>query len=362
MAPDGRSGYQRWQTLRSNPEYRADWRAHRSAAVQLEPAPFPLRIQSEADLVAARWGLLAWEDPRVRNRSSPFWANVTMVRAHAADSGSGSAPGDTVVTTVKWFDPVKGLGFLTPTDGSPDVFCHMSAVSRAGWDTLPEGATVTCEVEQGSQGPQVWQLHSVDASTASTGRERGGGPPAGEHGLGYDKRQVPSGRRVVATVKWFVPAKGFGFLVPDDGSPDAFCHMTAVRDAGYDTLPQGARVTCEVTDGQRGPVVSSIFAVDASTAAADPAGSAGPGYDRRDRGRGRDGTGGAVEERHGVVKFYNAAKGYGFVVPEDGGRDVFLHGSVLNQAGLAALEPSQRVSVMVELGARSPKVIDIEPI
>ena len=276
------------------------------------------------------------------------------------EDGSGSAPGAMVVATVKWFDPVKGFGFLTPADGSPDVFCHMSAVSRAGWDTLPEGATVTCGVEPGSQGPQVWQIHSVDVSTASTGRERSGGPPAGEHGLGYDKRQAPSGRRVVATVKWFVPAKGFGFLVPDDGSPDAFCHMTAVRDAGYDTLPQGARVTCEVADGQRGPVVASILAVDASTGTADHAGSPRPGYDRRERGWDHGGTAGVVEERHGVVKFYNAAKGYGFVVPDDGGRDVFLHGSVLNRAGLAALESGQRVSVMVEQGARGLQATDIE--
>ena len=51
----------------------------------------------------------------------------------------------------------------------------MSAVSQAGWDALPEGATVTCEVEQGRQGPQVWRIHSVDASTAfdRPGEDRG---------------------------------------------------------------------------------------------------------------------------------------------------------------------------------------------
>lgn len=91
-APEGCSGYQLWQPLRANPEYRADWRVHGSAAAQLEPAPFPLRIQSEADLIAARWGLLAWEDPRVRNRSSPFWADVPMVRAHAVEPGNPRAP------------------------------------------------------------------------------------------------------------------------------------------------------------------------------------------------------------------------------------------------------------------------------
>ena len=66
-----------------------------------------------------------------------------------------------------------------------------------------------------------------------------------------------------------------------------------------------------------------------------------------------------VEERRGIVKFYDAVKGYGFVVPYDGGPDVFLHGSVLNRAGLGVPEPGQRVSVMVTQGARGPQATDI---
>ena len=278
------------------------------------------------------------------------------------EGGSGTAPGATVVATVKWFNPVKGFGFLTPDDGSHDIFCHVSAVSSAGLYTLAEGATVTCEVEQGRQGLQVARIHSVDASAASPAPAVSGRPRNAGYIRAPGDEQRSSGRRVVAVVKWFVPAKGFGFLVPEDGSSDAFCHMTVVRDAGYDTLPQGARVTCEVTDGQRGPVVTSILAVDATSAGADPAGRPRPGYDRRERGRSHDGTGDAVEECRGVVKFYSPAKGYGFVVPDDGGRDVFVHGSVLNRAGLAALEPGQPVSVMVEQGARGLQAIDIEPI
>ena len=91
-APEDRSGYRLWQPFRSNPEYSADWRAHGSAAVQLEPVPFPLRIQSEADLLAARWGLLVWEYSQVRNRSSPYWADVPMLRARAVEAGEGDAP------------------------------------------------------------------------------------------------------------------------------------------------------------------------------------------------------------------------------------------------------------------------------
>ena len=88
-APGGREA---WQALRSNPGYRAGWKAYGTAAPALEPAPFPLRVQSEADLEAARWGLLAWEDPRVRNRGSPFWAGDWMLKGHAAPAGKAGAP------------------------------------------------------------------------------------------------------------------------------------------------------------------------------------------------------------------------------------------------------------------------------
>ncbi len=276
------------------------------------------------------------------------------------EGGSGSAPGAAVVATVKWFNPVKGFGFLTQDDGSADVFCHISAVSQAGFDTLPEGATVTCEVEQGRQGLQVWQIHAVDTSTATTSPPGSGGPPRGDYGRLHGERSPAPSRRVEAVVKWFVPSKGFGFLVPDDGSPDVFCHASAVRDAGYDTLPQGATVTCEVAEGQRGPMVSSIVAVDASTAMAQPAGRDEPYRDRREQRWERGQPAGPAEERSGLVKFYNAAKGYGFVVPDDGGPDVFVPGIVLNRAGLGGLEAGQRVSVMVEQGARGLQARDIE--
>ena len=274
------------------------------------------------------------------------------------EGGSGSAPGAAVVATVKWFNPVKGFGFLTSADGSPDIFCHVSAVARAGFDTLPEGATVTCEIEQGRQGMQVWQIHAVDTSTASPARS--GVPPGRDYGHSHGERAPASGRRVVAAVKWFNPVKGFGFLVPDDGSPDVFCHGSAVRDAGYDTLPEGATVTCDVAEGQRGPMVSSIVAVDASTAIVEPTGRVAPDRDRPGRRWDRDAPAGPAEERSGLVKFYDAAKGYGFVVPDDGGPDVFVPGIVLNRAGLGGLETGQRVSVMVEQGKRGLQARDIE--
>ncbi len=60
--------------------------------------------------------------------------------------------------TVKWFDPGKGFGFITPEDGSKDVFVHISAVERAGMTTLQEGQEISVEVEVGQKGPQVKEI------------------------------------------------------------------------------------------------------------------------------------------------------------------------------------------------------------
>ena len=182
-----------------------------------------------------------------------------------AEGGSGLASGAPVVATVKWYDPVKGYGFLTPVDGSGDLFCHVSALGQAGLLTLAEGATVSCEVVQGRQGPKVEMIYGVDDSTATPVAAASAGMIQGKHGHGHDGCGATQEQRVVATVKWFVPVRGFGFLSPDDGSADVFCHVSVVEEAGYGTLAQGASVTCEVVEGRRGPIVSSIVSVDTST-------------------------------------------------------------------------------------------------
>ncbi len=140
-----------------------------------------------------------------------------------------------------------------------------------------------------------------------------------------------------------------------------FCHVSAVEGADYySTLPSGATATCEVTEGRRGPVVASILTVDVSTASADGEIREDRWRERRGRQRDREGPDALTEECRGGVKFYNAAMSYGFVVPDDGGPDVFLHGSMLNRAGIGGLEAGQRVSVMVEQGTRGPQATDIE--
>ena len=60
--------------------------------------------------------------------------------------------------TVKWFNESKGFGFITPEDGSKDVFVHFSSIMGDGFRTLAEGQTVSFVVESGPKGPQASQV------------------------------------------------------------------------------------------------------------------------------------------------------------------------------------------------------------
>ena len=155
-----------------------------------------------------------------------------------------------------------------------------------------------------------------------------------------------------ATVKWFNATKGFGFVTLEDGS-DAFCHASALSSFSSPDLPQGATVYCDVAQGQRGMQVTTVHSVDLSTAEAQPL-SRGP---RPMRGGGRD-TSGPMGGGH--VKFFNEQKGFGFVVPETGGADVYVHASALRRSGVPTLIPEQKVRFSTRQGMKGIEVDRIE--
>jgi CspA family cold shock protein len=149
------------------------------------------------------------------------------------------------------------------------------------------------------------------------------------------------GRRVDAKVKWFNASKGFGFVTPADGSQDAFLPMAVLRRAGYDDVREGASITCEIGAGAKGPLVTNVLNIDDSTALSSPSGAAGA-----DRGP-RPAT--TIE---GAVKWFEPEKGYGFISPDGGGKDVFIHITALRRSGVSALDPGQRVRVEVVDGKK----------
>src|ERR1700732_5173683 len=151
------------------------------------------------------------------------------------------------------------------------------------------------------------------------------------------------GRRVDAKVKWFNASKGFGFVTPADGSQDAFLPMAVLRRAGYDDVREGALITCEIGAGAKGPLVTNVLNVDASTAVAPHSGQSS-GADRHSP---RPST-----PLEGAVKWFEPEKGYGFISPDGGGKDVFIHITALRRSGVNTLEPGQRVQVEVVDGKK----------
>jgi CspA family cold shock protein len=138
----------------------------------------------------------------------------------------------------------------------------------------------------------------------------------------------------VATVKWFNASKGFGFVTMTDGSPDAFLPMAILRRAGYEDVRDGALITCEVGAGAKGPLVTAVISIDMSTAV-----QPGMAGDRRPAR--------PASTLDGAVKWFEPDKGYGFISPDGGGKDVFIHITALRRSGVEALGPGQRVRVAV---------------
>lgn len=222
---------------------------------------------------------------------------------------------------------------------------------------------------------------------------------SGWHGIGFLMANFDNDGRSLAqasvkgTVKWFNAAKGYGFITLENGG-DAFCHASALAALGTPNLPQGATIVCDLQESPRGLQVVTVHTVDTSTA--DPTPTRRPRRDFGEGGRGGYGGndrfgggdrfsgggdrfggggdrfgGGGYREREtgpsgpmveGKVKFFNDQKGFGFVMPDGGGGDVYIHASALRRSGIAALEPEQRVRFSTRQGMKGVEVDRVEVI
>jgi CspA family cold shock protein len=179
------------------------------------------------------------------------------------------------------------------------------------------------------------------------------------------------------TVKWFNTAKGFGFIQPDDGGSDVFVHISAVEQAGLRGLNEGDLVNFELEQDRRSGKLSAgqLVVTGQGAAPSRGGGGGGGGFDRPRGGGGFGGGGGGGFDRPrggggggggrpsgdpagagaGTVKWFNPTKGFGFIQPDDGGQDVFVHISAVEQAGLRGLNEGQQVAYDLEADRRSGK-------
>ena len=162
---------------------------------------------------------------------------------------------------------------------------------------------------------------------------------------------APAGAPVSATVKWYNPEKGFGFVQLPTGG-DAFLHVSVVERSGNSAVPPGATLEVRVGPGQKGQQVTELLSVDASTALHEP-----PRRPRPERTDQRSDQ--AAVEETGIVKFYAADKGFGFIVRDGGGKDIFVSASALNRAGISELAEGQRVAVDMVEGSKGPEAVSL---
>ena len=157
----------------------------------------------------------------------------------------------------------------------------------------------------------------------------------------------PSAPSVDATVKWFKADKGFGFVELANGAGDAFLHVGALQSSGYESVPPGSKMKVIVSQGMKGAQVSRVLEVDTSTASEAPPRRQfdGPRDGARPPRRAPDPS--TAVEVAGKVKWFDETKGFGFVASNDGGKDVFVHISVLRPAGIVSLPEGQAVSMRV---------------
>jgi len=228
-----------------------------------------------------------------------------------------------VLGTVSWYEPAKGYGFITPDGGGAEIFVHSSAIVGGG--VISDGQRVAFLVVEGEKGPQADHLLPLGAEVA-------GRPRASDGADG--------------TVSWYDADKGFGFVTPDSGAEDLFVHVRALP-GGVTELSEGDRVTYDVGTSEKGLQARNIRLV----------GSAPAGPERGRSGPPRE-SGGPVRGGEGVVARYDAERGFGFITPDAGGPDLFVHVSVVR--GADGLQEGDRVRYQVRQSDRGPQADSVE--
>lgn len=252
----------------------------------------------------------------------PVARRVRVVGDVAADAALG------VLGTVSWYEPAKGYGFIGPDGGGPEIFLHSSAIVGGG--VVVEGQRVAFLVVPGEKGPQADHLlplgDTAGRAVASDGAD--------------------------GTVTWYDPDKGFGFVAADSGGEDLFVHARALT-GGLNELVEGDRVTYEVAAGERGPQALDVRLVAGPPRRSRPAAPSARGRSGPPSGGGAPARGG-----EGVVARYDADRGFGFITPDAGGPDLFVHVSVVRNAEI--LEEGDRVRFKVRQSDRGPQADGVE--
>ena len=152
---------------------------------------------------------------------------------------------------IKWFDPVKGFGFVTTDPNEPDVLLHANVLRNFGQGSVADGSDVEIIVQRTPRGLQASEVLSIT-------------PPAPDESVQLADMETVSPEEIAqhpvqpARVKWFDKGKGFGFANIFGDGRDVFIHIEVVRRSGLADLGTGEAVGLRVMEGNRGLMAMEI--------------------------------------------------------------------------------------------------------
>ena len=155
--------------------------------------------------------------------------------------------------------------------------------------------------------------------------------------------------QISGLVKWFDTGRGYGFIIPDNGMQDVLLHLSCLKRDGFEAPLEGARVICEVVERQKGYQCLRVLSVDLSTAIHP--------VERKSRAHNTVmPSSGWVRAK---VKWFNRARGFGFVSEGEGKPDIFVHMETLRKTAISELQPETWVYVRFGEGPKGNMAAEV---